>query len=388
MALPPIGLHADAAIVVRDGLALGYRMVDADASEGVGHGLRASGVPRSELRIVAHYHAAHCAFGAPGDVRRALHDTLSRLNTSYVDVFLMHLPSSLQGPFGQTSAHRSGCPADAHLGSDSTRRLVAWYDMEQLRAVGLARTIGIGDANVEQLADLLTRAHVLPRFHSGAFDALHCPRFEASFLRTHAIQRIACTRDTEAALPQARHRAHAPSSHPPRISSSRCVIRRIHSSRGLTVIVRGACAAGLYVRDLRVRAADVTLRPPLGVASGRDDQHSHLHAGGAHPHHDTVPRSKVSALARSRNESVSSLLLTWASTTTDAPAPTATAHCMTAIEHVDPAFCAAELVRWPVESLRPRQSSAVPSLCLDLMPACLPPPLPDRALSCSATHVA
>lgn len=74
-------------------LRAGYRHVDAAAAYGneaeVGEGIRASGVPRSEIWLTTKLHNQWYT-----RVQEALETSLRLLGTDYVDLYLIHWPSS------------------------------------------------------------------------------------------------------------------------------------------------------------------------------------------------------------------------------------------------------------------------------------------------------
>lgn len=98
-AIPAIGfgtsaLGNDAAQAVTAALAAGYRHLDAarkyGTEEGVGEGIRASGLPRGDIFLttkVSHenLHAA--------DFERSTHESLRALGVDYVDLLLIHWPN-------------------------------------------------------------------------------------------------------------------------------------------------------------------------------------------------------------------------------------------------------------------------------------------------------
>jgi diketogulonate reductase-like aldo/keto reductase len=116
----------------------GYRGVDTASlyanEEGVGAGLRASGVAREEVFLTTK--VANAEQGDPGPVR-ALEQSLARLGTDYVDLYLVHWP--MRAHFEAT-----------------------WRAMEEVLASGRARAIGVCNFLPHHLDTLLSFADVAP----------------------------------------------------------------------------------------------------------------------------------------------------------------------------------------------------------------------------------
>lgn len=106
--IPRIGLGTadmrgeDGAAAVATALKLGYRHIDAARKYGteeyVGEGLRAAGVPRSDIFLctkVSHERLA------PNDVQRSVDESLRALGVDYFDLLLIHWPSP-DVPMGET----------------------------------------------------------------------------------------------------------------------------------------------------------------------------------------------------------------------------------------------------------------------------------------------
>jgi 2,5-diketo-D-gluconate reductase A len=90
---------------VRQALDVGYRHIDTAQMYGneaeVGEAIRASGIDRSEVFVTS---KLNNGFHRPDDAREAFDDTLSRLGSDYVDLFLIHwpLPTLYDGDFVST----------------------------------------------------------------------------------------------------------------------------------------------------------------------------------------------------------------------------------------------------------------------------------------------
>jgi diketogulonate reductase-like aldo/keto reductase len=119
---------------VRWALELGYRHIDTAQAygneEAVGRGLRESGVPRDEIFVTTKFYP-----GSDDPVAEA-ERSLERLGLDQVDLYIVHWPQG--GPTW------------------------AWPGMEQAKERGLARSIGVSNFSVEQLAEVLAGASSPP----------------------------------------------------------------------------------------------------------------------------------------------------------------------------------------------------------------------------------
>jgi 2,5-diketo-D-gluconate reductase A len=133
---------ADTADAVRQALDVGYRHIDTAEmyrnEQGVGEGIRASGLDRAEVFVTSKLsNAAH----QPDDARTAFDGTLKALGFDYVDLFLIHwpLPTLYGGDFVST-----------------------WQVLEEFYADGRARSIGTSNFQVPHLRRLAAETEVVP----------------------------------------------------------------------------------------------------------------------------------------------------------------------------------------------------------------------------------
>ena len=128
LALPVIGLGTwplrgdEAAAAVRTALESGYRLVDCAENyrneDGVGQGLRDSGVPREEVVITTKFNKEwHSVDG----VHQAWRASTERLGVEYLDVFMVHWPNPGQ---------------DRYV--DAVRGLAALLEDGSIRAIGVS----------------------------------------------------------------------------------------------------------------------------------------------------------------------------------------------------------------------------------------------------------
>ena len=110
-------------------LEVGYRHIDTAAiygnEQGVGRAIAESGVNPEELFVTTKLWTDDLA-----DARRGLETSLQKLGLDRVDLYLIHWPSVVKN-------------GDAFIG--------AWNTMQELKAEGLTRSIGVSNFNPEHL---------------------------------------------------------------------------------------------------------------------------------------------------------------------------------------------------------------------------------------------
>jgi 2,5-diketo-D-gluconate reductase A len=130
------------AAAVRTALEIGYRHVDTATmyrnEQGVGRGIRDSGVDRADVFITSKLdNGCH----EPDAARTAFDETLAALGTDYVDLYLIHwpLPTRYGGDFVST-----------------------WRTLEEFAADGRARSIGVSNFQVPHLQRLAAESDTVP----------------------------------------------------------------------------------------------------------------------------------------------------------------------------------------------------------------------------------
>jgi 2,5-diketo-D-gluconate reductase A len=133
---------AETAVAVGTALEVGYRHIDTAEmygnERGVGAAVRASGLARAEVFVTS---KLNNRFHRPDDARRAFEATLTELGFDYVDLFLIHwpLPTLYGGDFVST-----------------------WKTLEEFRAEGRARSIGVSNFQIEHLQRLASASDQAP----------------------------------------------------------------------------------------------------------------------------------------------------------------------------------------------------------------------------------
>ncbi|MFF7473998.1 aldo/keto reductase [Streptomyces sp. NPDC008092] len=131
---------AQAEQAVRQGLGLGYRLVDTAVNyrnePGVGRGLASSGVPREEVVVTTKLPGRHHGYE---ETLASFEESRQRLGLEYVDLYLIHWPNPR---------------VDRYVDS--------WRAMIRLREDGLVRSIGVSNFTEEHLTRLEKETGVLP----------------------------------------------------------------------------------------------------------------------------------------------------------------------------------------------------------------------------------
>ena len=132
----------DTAEAVTHALDAGYRHIDTAEmygnEQGVGEAVASSGLDRGEIFITS---KLNNGFHEPDEARRAFAQTLTELATDYVDLFLIHwpLPTLYGGDFVST-----------------------WKTLEEFKADGRARSIGVSNFQVDHLERLAAETETVP----------------------------------------------------------------------------------------------------------------------------------------------------------------------------------------------------------------------------------
>jgi len=126
--------------IVTDALEVGYRHLDTAMiygnEVGVGNAIKASGVPRNELFITTKLWNSD---QGTGSARDAMDLSLEKLGLDYVDLYLIHWPRP-----------------------DLDLYLDTWLTMEQLKAEGKTRSIGVSNFHRPHLDKILAGSETVP----------------------------------------------------------------------------------------------------------------------------------------------------------------------------------------------------------------------------------
>lgn len=130
---------------VRHALQAGYRSVDTAAlyrnEASVGQAVRESGIPRQEIFLTTKVWNSDLRAGI---TLNAFHESLKKLQTDYIDLYLVHWP----------------VPG---------RYIEAWKTLEKLYRDGVVRSIGVSNFLIHHIEDLLQNCKIKPAVNQVEF---------------------------------------------------------------------------------------------------------------------------------------------------------------------------------------------------------------------------
>jgi alcohol dehydrogenase (NADP+) len=158
----------------------GLRLVDTarvyDVEKQVGQGIKKSGVPREEVFLITKLWSND---HHPDDVPRALDDSLKDLDTPYVDLLLMHYPTTFA-----RGADRFPRDAGGRMLHGETTFVDTWKAMEGLLKTQKVKAIGVSNFSKGEIETLIKEGSVVSR---GTLLSLLLPM---SFLRSIQVPAV------------------------------------------------------------------------------------------------------------------------------------------------------------------------------------------------------
>lgn len=126
-------------------LKMGYRHIDTASiyknEEGVGEGIRQSGIPRSDVFVVSKVWNTDQGYDS---TLKSFEDSIERMQLDYLDLFLVHWP--VKGKYKET-----------------------WRALEHLYAQKRVRAIGVSNFLQHHLEDLMKEAEMVPMVNQMEF---------------------------------------------------------------------------------------------------------------------------------------------------------------------------------------------------------------------------
>lgn len=129
---------------VKHALKVGYRHIDAASiyqnEEGVGQGIKESGVLREEIFLTSKVWNSDQGYES---TLKAFEESLKKLGTDYLDLYLIHWPKELNNE--------------------------TWRALEKLYKEGKVRAIGVSNFKEHHLEDLMKNAEIMPMVNQVEF---------------------------------------------------------------------------------------------------------------------------------------------------------------------------------------------------------------------------
>jgi diketogulonate reductase-like aldo/keto reductase len=123
---------------VKTAIAVGYRLIDTariySNEQGVGVGIKESGVPREEIFITTKLWNGDQGYESG---LKAFEKSLKTLDLEYLDLYLIHWPAT-------------------------DKRAESWKALQEIHSKGLAKAIGVSNYTVRHLKELLENSDVTP----------------------------------------------------------------------------------------------------------------------------------------------------------------------------------------------------------------------------------
>ncbi|WP_040214793.1 aldo/keto reductase [Clostridium polynesiense] len=149
---------------VKTALETGYRSIDTAKAygneEGVGAAIRESSVPREDIFLATKVWNSDQGYES---TLKAFEDSLKRLDTDYVDLYLVHWP--VEGKFIET-----------------------YKALEDIYKEGMVKAIGVCNFNIHHLEELLKECTIPPMINQVELHPLHSQPQLREFCRANDIQ--------------------------------------------------------------------------------------------------------------------------------------------------------------------------------------------------------
>lgn len=209
---------AETTAAVSTALDTGYRSIDTAAiygnESGVGRALAGSGLPREDLFVTTKLWLADLGRNSTRD---GLAASLDKLGLDHVDLYLIHWP-----------------------GTDTEKYLESWQVLEELRAEGLTRSIGVSNFLPDQLERVIGLGGTVPAVNQVELHPFLQNRETAAVNRAHGIATEAWSPLAQGAVlddPAVLAAAHAHG-----VSAAQVVLRW-HLQQGNAVIPKSVTAS-------------------------------------------------------------------------------------------------------------------------------------------------
>lgn len=179
--VPKLGLgtwfidDAEAAEAVREAVKLGYRLIDTAQAygneRGVGEGVRTCGVRREELFVASKIAAELKTYE---DAAKSIDETLERMGLGYLDQMIIHSPQ----PWSEFRVEKRYFEENKEV----------WRALEDARAAGKVKVIGVSNFLQDDLENLLGSCRVMPMVNQILLHITNTDSALVDFCKAQGIQ--------------------------------------------------------------------------------------------------------------------------------------------------------------------------------------------------------
>lgn len=161
---------------VKTALSFGYRHIDTASAygneSGIGKTIAESGLSREDIFITSKIPAEVKNYN---DAKKIINDSLKNLNTSYIDLMLIHAPKPWEELFG---------------GSDKNyfeENLAVWKAMEEAVEAGQIRSIGVSNFEIADIQNILEHGKIKPAANQIRVHIGHTPTDVITYCQANDI---------------------------------------------------------------------------------------------------------------------------------------------------------------------------------------------------------
>ena len=131
-------------------LNIGYRLIDTAENycneEAVGNAIIDSGINRNEIIIISKYFGG-INFGKPDDIKNSFNNSLKKLKTNYIDIYLIHTPFACEWVTEWEPIHN-----DNYI--NYKNRISVWLQLIQLKKQNVVNYIGVSNWTLDNLNEI------------------------------------------------------------------------------------------------------------------------------------------------------------------------------------------------------------------------------------------
>ena len=168
--------NEDAGEAVKNALKIGYRHIDTAVGygneQGVGEGIKESGIPREEIYVTSKIPAEVKSYE---EAKKVIAESLERLDTGYIDLMLIHAPR----PWSEMQS--------------GTKRYfeenrAVWKALEEAYKAGSLKAIGVSNFQIDDLQNIMSDCEIKPMANQICIHIGNTPKELIDFCREEGIQ--------------------------------------------------------------------------------------------------------------------------------------------------------------------------------------------------------